>query len=120
MTSVGMAAMMHGLVQGGPPVRAGLARSRSPIRSISRSGCVAPASPSVTVSCVDSTAGAFADADEHVDVVLALSPPLAGVVRTASPDKIAALRSTVAGLDAQYLAEDGVRLPSQAFLCVAE
>jgi hypothetical protein len=118
MTAVGMAAMMHGLVQGGPPVGPGgpfsLADPIDLEKRVRGAGFTA-----VSVSAVDSVR-AFADSDEHVDLVLALSPPLAAALRTAPPDKIAALRSTVAGLDAQYQTDDGVRVPSQAFLCVAE
>ncbi len=118
MTAVGMAAMMQGLVQGGPPVGPGgpfsLADPVDLEKRVRGAGFT-----EVSVTGIDS-ARAFANADEHVDVVLALSPPLSAIMRAAPPDKIAALRSTVASLDAQYQAEDGVRVPSQSFLCVAE
>lgn len=117
MTAVGMAAMMHGLVQGGPPVGPGgpfsLADPVDLEKRLRGAGFSA-----VSVQLVDSVR-VFADCDEHVDVVLALAPPLADAVRSASPDKIAALRSTVAGLDSQYRTDGGFGLPVQALLCVA-
>jgi SAM-dependent methyltransferase len=118
MTAVGMAAMMHGLVQGGPPVGPGGPFSLADPIDLEKRARGAGFT-GVTVTAIDSTR-AFADSDEHVDVVLALSPPLAAAVRNAPRQKVAAVRSTVAGLDAQYVGEDGVRLPSQSFLCVAE
>jgi SAM-dependent methyltransferase len=118
MTAVGMAAMMQGLVQGGPPVGPGgpfsLADPVDLEKRVRGAGFT-----QVNVTPIDSTR-VFADSDEHVDVVLALSPPLAAAVKSASAEQVAAVRSTVAGLDEQYRVDGGVRLPSRSLLCIAE
>ena len=117
MTSVGMAAMMHGLVQGGPPVGPGGPFSLSdPVdleKRMSNAGFA-----EVEVEPVASSR-LYPDADEHVRVVLALSPHLADAAAQATPEQLAMLKVTVAGLTEQYRTSDGLRIPSRALLGLA-
>jgi SAM-dependent methyltransferase len=117
MTAVGMAAMMHGLVQGGPPVGPGGPFSLADPDDLEKRARGAGFA-SVQVTTVDSVKS-FADVDEHVDVVRTLSPQLNGALADATPAQLAAVRETVAGLDAQYASKDGLLLPSRALLCLA-
>ena len=96
MTSVGMAAMMHGLVQGGPPVGPGgpfsLADPVDLERRVRGAGFT-----DVSVTGVDSTRP-FRTRPRHVEVVGALAPPLAAALGDATPEQLAAVRGTVAEL----------------------
>jgi SAM-dependent methyltransferase len=117
MTSVGMAAMMHGLVSSGPPVGPGGPFSLADpdrLATLVRDAGFGE----VRVTAVDSSR-LYPNAGRHVEVVSALAPPLSAALRTATPEQRAALATTVADLTAQYREGDGVRLPSSALLCVA-
>jgi SAM-dependent methyltransferase len=117
MTSVGMAAMMHGLIQGGPPVGPG-----SPFSLADHDQLAALVRDAgftdVGVSAVDSTR-LYDDPARHIEVVGALAPPLAAALRGATPEQRAAVARTVAELTSQYREGAGVRLPSSAVLCLA-
>lgn len=117
MTAVGMAAMMHGLVQGGPPIGPGgpfsLADPADLERRVRDAGFA-----DVTVHRIESTR-LFASSAEHVDMVQALSPQLGEALDAATPDQLAAVRDQVAALTAQYQTPEGVRVPSTALLCIA-
>ncbi|HEU5267154.1 MAG TPA: methyltransferase domain-containing protein [Jatrophihabitans sp.] len=117
MTSVGMAAMMHGLVQGGPPMGPGGPFSLADPDRLATLVRDAGFSD-VSVTAVESSR-LYADPDRHVEVVSALAPPLSAALRTATPEQRAALTKTVGELTAQYRDGDGVRLPSSALLCLA-
>ena len=117
MTSVGMAAMMHGLVQGGPPVGPGGPFSLADperLRGLLR----AAGFTDVSVATIDSTK-LYEDPRRHVEVVGALSPPLAAALRAASDEQRTAVLRTVGELTAQYREGNGVRLPSSALLALA-
>jgi SAM-dependent methyltransferase len=117
MTSVGMAAMMHGLVSGGPPVGPGgpfsLADPEDLEKRFRNAGFA-----EVSIETVDSTRH-FADAESHLAMVQALSPHLSGAIDAATAEQAAALRATLAGLTTQYRSGDGLRLPSRALLAIA-
>jgi SAM-dependent methyltransferase len=117
MLSVGMAAMMQGLVQGGPPIGPGgpfsLADPVDFEKRVRGAGFV-----DVDVVAVNSSR-LFADPDHHVDVVCALAPHLADALGRATDDQLAAVRQTVIELTAKYRTEDGLALPTQAVLCLA-
>jgi SAM-dependent methyltransferase len=117
MITVGMAAMMQGLVQGGPPVGPGgpfsLADPVDLEKRVRGAGF-----GDVVVNQVASTR-LFQTPEEHVDTVLALSPQLAAAVAAAPPEKSAAVREQVAALTAQYRSPDGLELPTSALLCLA-
>lgn len=117
MTTVGMAAMMHGLVQGGPPVGPGgpfsLADPDDLEKRVRGAGFA-----DVTVTRVESTR-LFASSDEHVDTVLALAPHLGTALDRATAEQVAAVRAQVAALTAQFRTDTGLRIPATALLCLA-
>jgi SAM-dependent methyltransferase len=114
MTCVGMAAMINGLVSGGPPVGPGGIFSLgdpTQLEALAKgAGFV-----DVTTQEIDVTfrAGSL---DEHVDRVSSLAGPMAAVLAAAPPDKQAALRKTAADLAAPYITDDGVAIPGRALL----
>lgn len=117
MTTVGMAAMMHGVVQGGPPLGPGgpfsLADPVDLEKRVRNAGFT-----DVAVDRIES-AREFASSTEHVDMVLALAPHLAGAFAAASAEQVQAVRDQVAALTAQFDSADGLRIPSTSLLCVA-
>lgn len=117
MLTVGMAAMMHGLVQGGPPVGPGGPFSLAdPVELEKRMRGAGFTDIEVTV--VDSVMH-YADMDEHLAMLQALSPQLSAAVGGASAEQAAAVRTSLTDLTAQYRSDDGLRLPWQALLCIA-
>jgi SAM-dependent methyltransferase len=117
MVTVGMAAMMQGLVQGGPPVGPGGPFSLADPVELEKLVRGAGFSE-VSVVAVDST-HRFNDAAQHLDVVRALAPHLSEALSRASAEQLAAVRQTVADLTAKYRSDDGLDLPSRAVLCIA-
>ena len=117
MTTVGMAAMMHGLVQGGPPIGPGgpfsLADPADLEKRVRAAGFA-----DVTVERIESTRH-FASVDEHVAMVTALSPGLGDALAAATPEQLAGVRDQVAALTAQFQGPDGLQIPTTALLCVA-
>jgi SAM-dependent methyltransferase len=115
LTSVGMSAMMHGLVTGGPPVGPGM-----PFSLADPAALVALVTDAgfggVRVETVDSHR-LFRSSGAHFDQVRALAPPLAEAFSAADPAKVAAVRATVTGLTEQYAGPDGLRLPLRALIC---
>ena len=96
MTCVGMAAMMNGVVSGGPPVGPGGIFSLGDPTELERlakgAGFV-----DVAVEAIDLTFRAET-IDAHFDRVSALAGPLATQLLAASPDQLAAIRRTAADL----------------------
>jgi SAM-dependent methyltransferase len=117
MLTVGMAAMLQGLVQGGPPIGPGgpfsLADPVDLEKRVRDAGFA-----DVVVTPIASTR-LFSTSADHVDTVLALSPPLAAAVAGATAEQIAAVREQVATLTAQYQTPNGVEIPSSTVLCLA-
>jgi SAM-dependent methyltransferase len=117
LTALGMAAMMHGLVQGGPPIGPGgpfsLADPDDLEKRVRNAGF-----GDVTVTLVSSTRH-FASIDEHFDMVRTLAPPLAAALAAAPADRAADVRRTFDGLVAQYLDDDGLHVPVRAVSCLA-
>jgi ubiquinone/menaquinone biosynthesis C-methylase UbiE len=118
MTAVGMAAMMHGLVSGGPPTGPGTPFSLAdPVvveKLLAEAGFVGS-----TVRPVDGVV-TFADAAEHFDVVRCLAPPLAAALGAAPKEALDAVRRTVAELTSQYRDGGALRIPVRAVLGAAE
>ena len=117
LTALGMAAMMHGLVQGGPPIGPGgpfsLADPDDLEKRVRNAGF-----GDVTVTPVGSIRH-FASVDEHFELVSALAPPLAAALAAAPAETAAEVRRTFAGLVAKYVDEDGLHLPVRALSCLA-
>jgi hypothetical protein len=117
MTTVGMAAMMHGLVQGGPPIGPGGPFSLSDAADLEKRVHDAGFAD-VTVERVESTRP-FATTAEHVAMVAALSPGLGDALNAATAEQLEGVRGQVAALTAQYQRPDGLHIPTTALLCVA-
>jgi SAM-dependent methyltransferase len=117
LTTVGMAAMMHGLVQGGPPVGPGAPFSLAD-PDVLQALVTDAGFSGVQVRPVDAVA-VFADVDEYFDTVRCLAPPLAAAFAAASLSDLAAVRDTVTGVVAKYRTDDGLRIPVRSLLCLA-
>jgi SAM-dependent methyltransferase len=117
LTCIGMAAMMHGLVSGGPPTGPGgpfsLADPHALEQLLRDAGF-----DDVIVRAVE-TPSTFASADEHFETVIALAPPLAAALAGAPEVTRAAVRKTAADLIERYRSDDGFVLPGRALLCSA-
>jgi hypothetical protein len=117
MTSVGMAAMMHGLVSGGPPIGPGGPFSLADPDDLEKRARNAGFG-TVDVRVVE-TSQHFDSVQEHIQVVSALGPHIAAALGAAAPESLDAVRRTVTELTSQYRDGDGVRIPVRALLCFA-
>ena len=117
LTCVGMAAMMNGLVTGGPPVGPGAIFSLGDPALV---GSLVGASGfvDVEIETVEVTFEAE-NIDAHVAKVASMAGPLAAVIESASPEEQASLRRTASDLAAQYVTDDGVVIPGRALLTTA-
>ncbi len=117
LTCVGMAAMMNGLVTGGPPVGPGAIFSLGDPALV---GSLVGASGfvDVEIETVEVTFEAE-NIDVHVAKVASMAGPLAAVIESASPEEQASLRRTASDLAAQYVTDDGVVIPGRALLTTA-
>jgi SAM-dependent methyltransferase len=117
MTCVGMAAMINGLVAGGPPVGpGGIFSLGDPGRLealVKESGFA-----DVTVEEVAVTFRA-PDIDAHITRVSELAGPLAPVLQTATSDQRAAVRRTATELATPYLTDIGLEIPGRALVVTA-
>lgn len=114
MSSVGMAAMMHGVVQSGPPVGPGgvfsLAEATTLTEAAERAGLA-----DVVVEEIDSHMR-YSSTQEHFAIVSALAGPLSVALSLASAEQVELVRATVASVDESYTTEEGVILPSRALV----
>jgi SAM-dependent methyltransferase len=118
MTCVGMAAMMNGLVAGGPPIGPGGVFSLGDPAELHALAAGAGFAD-VRVEAID-VAFTSASIDDHVAKVSSLAGPLAATFAAADDSKLAAVRRAVAQLAAEYTNPDGsVALPGRALLVVA-
>lgn len=117
MTCVGMSAMMHGLVSGGPPTGPGGVFSLGDPAALERVVRTA-GFEELTLREVDVTI-TFADADAHFEHVSALAGPLALVIAAADEDQRAAVRRTAADAVERFQTADGIALPGRALVCTA-
>ena len=117
LTSVGMAAMMHGLVSGGPPTGPGgpfsLADPAGLERLIRDSGFA-----QVALHVVE-TEASFTATDEHFDTVVSLASPLAAALSAAPESTRVAVRNTAALLVEAHRTADGLRVPGRALVSTA-
>lgn len=114
MTCVGMAAMMNGVVGGGPPVGPG------GIFSLGDPALLGDLARNTgfTDVLVDQFEATFrADSiDAHVERVSSLAGPLASAFADATPAQLTAVCQTAAQLAAGYITDDGVALPARMLL----
>lgn len=117
LTCVGMAAMVNGLVHGGPPVGPGDIFSLGDPAELER---LAKGAGFVDVT-VEELAVVFraGTVDEHVARVASLAGPLATQLGAASPEQLAAFRRTAADLAAPYVTGEGLEIPGRALLVSA-
>jgi hypothetical protein len=118
MTSLGMAAMMHGLVAGGPPTGPGGVFSLGDADALGRT-IAAAGFESVVIEQIPVTVP-FPDLDTYFAYVTSMAGPLAHALASASAEQRAALRTTVAELTHTFRADDGgYALPGLAHLALA-
>lgn len=117
LTTLGMAAMMHGVVAGGPPIGPGTPFSLADPAELA--GLFTGAGfADVAVETVDSTA-AYPDVDAYVATAGALAPPLAAALRAASADDLAKVRRSAADALERFRGPDGIRMPTQSLVVTA-
>jgi SAM-dependent methyltransferase len=120
LTAVGMAAMSHGLVQGGPPVGPGGVFSLAD-PSVLAGLLTAGGFDDLEVTEVD-TPFTFDDEDDHFAMVSVMAPPLADALRAASPEALAAVRQTAASFLAPHRTGSGsgiLLVPGRALVATA-
>lgn len=117
MTCVGMAAMMNGLVSGGPPVGPGEVFS---LGDPARLGALAEGAGLVDVR-VETIDVVFRNRtiEAHVERVSSLAGRMAAAFAAAAPEQLEAVRRTAAQLAADHLTDDGPALPGRALLVTA-
>jgi SAM-dependent methyltransferase len=117
LSIVGMAAMVHGLVTGGPPVGPGelysLADPAELQRTIKDGGF-----DDVSVEAVDIVMR-FDSLDSYFSHVVAMAGPLAAVLAAAPPEQLAAAQQTVAQLAERFATDRGLDLPGRALVAIA-
>lgn len=118
LTCVGVSAMMHGVVTGGPPVAPGQIFS---LGDAERLAGLARDTGFVDVSVTEHPVVMPSDSPaEHVDRVLSFAGPLAAAFAKAAPEQQAAVRATAAELAAPYAYGDGrVAVPGLSLLLSA-
>lgn len=117
MTCVGMAAMMNGLVAGGPPVGPGGIFS---LGEPTQLAALAEHAAFLDVTIQEIPITFHADTiDAHIERVSSLAGPLAAAFAAASPEQVAAVRHTAAQLAADRITDQGITLPGRAILLTA-
>ena len=113
MTCVGMAAMINGLMAGGPPVGPGGIFSLGDPAALA----VLARSQFRDVEVEEVPVTFESDSIEaHVAQVSSLAGPLAAAFASATPEQLAAVDTTAAQLAADYTTSDGLVLPGRALL----
>jgi SAM-dependent methyltransferase len=117
LTTVGISAMMQGLMPAGPPTGPGNPFSLADPAELDAVVTAAGFSE-VEVRAIDGIAS-FSTTDEHFDTVRFLAPPLAAALSSASPEVLGEVRAATAGMVEKFRTEDGLRIPLRALLCTA-
>ena len=117
LLSVGMSAMMNGLVSGGPPTQPGGVFSLGD-PDVLRDVVTAGGFTQVDIQPTD-IAFRFPDFDTYFDTVSSLAGPLAVALAAATPEQLQATRATAAQLTEQYATPDGLVLPGRALIAIA-
>jgi SAM-dependent methyltransferase len=114
MTCVGMAAMMNGLVAGGPPVGPGGIFSLGDPAVLA---ALAKDADFVDVAVDEIPTTFHAESiDTHIERVSSLAGPLAAAFAAATTEQLAAVRQTATQLAADHISDHGVTLPGRAIL----
>lgn len=117
LVSVGMAAMMNGVVSGGPPTQpGGLFSLGDP--DLLRDVVTAGGFDQVDVFPID-IEFRFRNFDTYFDSVSAMAGPLAAALAAAGPEQVDAVRETASQLTQRYLSADGLILPGRALIALA-
>lgn len=118
LVAVGMSAMIHGAISGGPPTGPGgvfsLGSADALHDAVGGAGFHA-----VNVQTIDLQAR-FATADQHFDTVAAMAAPLRDALSAATPETLSAIRATSAEIIAAHRCDAGYLIPAQALLCTAD
>ena len=114
MTCVGMAAMVNGIVSGGPPVGPGGIFSLGDPETVT-SLAIAAGFADVKVEEIE-IAFVAEDIDAHIAQVAALAGPLARGFAAATPEQLAAFRRTATELAAPYVTDHGLAIPGLQLL----
>jgi SAM-dependent methyltransferase len=117
LTALGMAAMMHGAVRGGPPVGPGTPFSLADAAELEKRVRGA-GFPDVRVASVRSTR-LVADAQEQFAMASVLAPPLAAALDAAPADVRARVQDAFAALVEPHRRADGLHLPVHALAVIA-
>lgn len=117
MTCVGMAAMMNGLVAGGPPVEPGGVFSLGDPTELARLA-KGVGFADVVVSEVPVVFRAEG-IEAHLERVSSLAGPLAAAFAAANSEQLAAVRRTAGQLASDYTSSEGLTLPGRALLISA-
>jgi hypothetical protein len=114
MTCVGMAAMLHGVVSGGPPVGPGGIFSLGDPADLER---LAKGAGFVDVHVEEIGVVFEADTvDAHVERVATLAGPMAAAFEQATPEQWDAVRRTAAELAAAHVTDGRVAIPGRALV----
>jgi ubiquinone/menaquinone biosynthesis C-methylase UbiE len=114
MTCVGMAAMMNGLVSGGPPVGPGGIFSLGDPTELEG---LAKGAGFVNVAVAELPVLFHVEnINAHLGRVSSLAGPLAAAIVAASSEQLAAIRRTAEQLASDYTTSDGLALPGRALL----
>jgi SAM-dependent methyltransferase len=114
ITCVAMAAMINGLLTGGPPVGPGSIFSLGDpahLEALALQAGFDEVAVEEIALCFEAES-----VDTHIDRVSALAGPLATILDEASPDQRAAVRHTAAELAAPYGHGSGFEIPGRALL----
>lgn len=117
LSALGMTAMAHGIVAGGPPVGPGGIFSLAEPDTLAGFAKDAGLNE-VLVEEVNITVD-YASTDEHFDLVSSLAGPLSVAVRNSSEEQRGALRIGVAAMLAPYVNDHGLTVPGKALVLSA-
>ena len=117
VVSLGMSAMMNGVVAGGPPTQPGGLFSLGEPQALS-AAITAGGFTDVNVTPFD-IEFRFPDFDAYFDSVSAMAGPLAAALAAVSPEQVQAVRTTASQLTEQYATAEGLVLPGRALIAIA-
>lgn len=117
LIALGMAAMIHGAVSGGPPTGPGGVFSLASVETLS-AAVTGAGFTSVSVHPVAMQAR-FASAEDHFATVSSIAAPLRKGLAEASPETLAKIKTTAAEIIAPHQTAEGYVIPAQALLCTA-